>query len=154
MYRIAYLIWPLLLLPLLMSTVRADDEPIRIDSVLLTPVEQVEVPAQEAGILSRVVIREGAMVEQSDLLAGLDDADAQLERSRAELELEEARRRAENDIKVRVAEKAAAVAAAELQRALDSQTRYPKSVSETEVDRLRLTAEHADLEVEQAEYDS
>jgi macrolide-specific efflux system membrane fusion protein len=52
-----------------------------------------------------------------------------------------------------VAEKAAAVASAELERALDSRERYSKSVSETEVDRLRLAAEHARLQVEQARYD-
>ena len=52
-----------------------------------------------------------------------------------------------------MAEKAAEVAAAELKRALAARKRYPKSVSETEVDRLRLAVEHADLQLEQAEYD-
>jgi macrolide-specific efflux system membrane fusion protein len=128
-------------------------ESIRIDTVLLTPVEEVEVPAQEAGILDHVAVSEGADVERGVLIAQLDDADACLDRGQAELELQEARRKSESDIKIRVAKKGAAVAEAELQRALDSQDRYAKSVSETEVDRLRLTAEHAQLQVEQAQYD-
>ncbi len=128
-------------------------EEIIIDSVLLTPVQEVEVPAQEAGILDRVVVSEGTVVRQDELAAQLDDTDARLQRGRAELELQNARRNAENDIKVRVAEKGAAVAAAELQRALDSRERYAKSVSETEVDRLRLTAEHTELQLQQAKYD-
>jgi macrolide-specific efflux system membrane fusion protein len=73
--------------------------------------------------------------------------------ARAEIELDNARRGAQNDIKVQVSKKAAEVAAAELKRGLASRERYPKSVSETEVDRLRLAAEHAQLQLQQAEYD-
>jgi macrolide-specific efflux system membrane fusion protein len=124
-----------------------------VDSVLLASIEEVEVPAQESGVLGRVDVREGDIVKEGELLAQVDDTDARLELARAEIELDNARRNAENDVKVRVAKKASQVAAAELKRALDSQRRYPKSVSETEVDRLRLAAEHAALEVEQSEYD-
>jgi len=124
-----------------------------VDSVLLASIEEREVPAQEAGVLSRLAAREGAVVQEHELLAQIDDADARLELARAEIELENARRNAQNNIKVRVSKKAAEVAAAELKRALASRERYPKSVSETEVDRLRLAAEHAELQVEQAEYE-
>lgn len=128
-------------------------EPIEVESVLLTPIQEVEVPAQEAGLLQRLTIAEGTMIKEGDLLAQIDDADAKLDKARAEIELDNARRNASNDIKVRVAAKAAEVAAAELQRGLESQKRYPKSVSETEIDRLRLAAEHTKLQVEQAKYE-
>jgi macrolide-specific efflux system membrane fusion protein len=124
-----------------------------VDAVLLAPMEQAEVPAQEAGVLRQLTATEGQIVQVGDLLAQIDDQDARLEKSRAEIELNNARRNAQNDIRVRVAKKASEVAAAELQRALDSQKRYPKSVSETEVDRLKLAAEHAALEVALAEYE-
>jgi macrolide-specific efflux system membrane fusion protein len=140
-------------LPVLLFASGAAAESIEVDSVLLTPIQEVEVPAREAGTLDCVAVREGTVVAQDELAAQLDDTDARLQRERAELELQNARRSAGNDIKVRVAQKATAVAAAELQRALDSRERYAKSVSETEVDRLRLTAEHADLQLEQAKYD-
>lgn len=153
MSRVSVAVWAFILAMLSLPASRTVAEGIEIDSILLTPVEEVEVPAQEAGILDKIAVREGAVVELGELIAGMDDADARLERGRAELELQNAQRNAENDIKVRVAKKAVAVAAAELQRALDSQKRYAKSVSETEVDRLTLTAEHAELQVEQAEYD-
>jgi len=42
------------------------------------------------------------------------------------------------------------VANAELQRTEDSIKKYPKSISKTELDRLKLTAEKAELEIEQA----
>lgn len=137
----------------LLFAVPAAGDPIEVESVLLASVEEREVPAQEAGVLSRLAIREGDIVQTGEVLAQLDDTDARLALARAEIELDNARRGAQNDIKVRVSKKAAEVAAAELKRAVASRERYPKSVSETEVDRLQLAAEHASLQLEQAEYD-
>jgi len=131
----------------------AAGDPIEVDSVLLASIEEREVPAQEGGVLSRLAIREGDIVQQDELLAQIDDTDARLALARAEIELDNARRSAQNDIKVRVSRKASECAAAELKRALASRERYAKSVSETEVDRLQLAARHAELQLEQAEYD-
>lgn len=142
----------LLLAALLLAPALPADE-IEVDAVLLAPFQEVEVAAQEAGLLARVLVAEGALVQQDELLAQIDDADACLQRARAQLELDHARRNAANDVRVRVAVAAAAVAQAELQRGLESQKRYPKSVSETEIDRLRLAANHAQLQEEQARYD-
>lgn len=141
----------LLLAALLTSPLPAEE--IEVEAVLLAPFQEVEVAAQEAGLLARVLVVEGALVERGELLAQIDDADACLQRARAQIELDNARRNAANDIRVRVAVAGAAVAEAELQRGLESQKRYPKSVSETELDRLRLNADHAKLQVEQARYD-
>lgn len=137
----------------LLPVLPAAGDTIVVESVLLASIEEREVPAQEAGVLSTLAICEGDIVQQDELLAQIDDTDARLALSRAEIELHNARRNAQNDIKVRVSRKAAEVAAAELKRALASRERYAKSVSETEVDRLRLAAEHAELQKEQAEYD-
>ncbi len=144
----------LLLVLLLSSAVAAEDQqPLLVDSVILAAVEEVEVPAQEAGILADLSVAEGAMVETGQTLARVDDAEARLERDRAQIELDNARRNAENDIKIRVAEAAADVAAAELRRALEARKQYPSSVSDAEVDHLRLAVDHARLQVEQAKYD-
>jgi macrolide-specific efflux system membrane fusion protein len=60
----------------------------------------------------------------------------------------------ENDIKVRFARKSQEVAAAELRRSQESVEKFPKSVSQTELDKLKLLADKANLEVEQATFDS
>ncbi len=65
-------------------------EPIEVESVLLAPIQEVEVPAQEAGLLQRMPVAEGAMVKQGDLLAQIDDTDAKLQKTRAEIELDNA----------------------------------------------------------------
>jgi RND family efflux transporter MFP subunit len=126
-------------------------EPIKLDSVLLTLIEQVEVPAREAGELSAMHVREGQLVKEGTLLAQIDDRDAQLAARKARFECDIAAKEAGNDVHVRFHKKSREVAEAELRRAIESIEKYRKSVSETEMDRLRLTAEKTGLEVEQAE---
>ncbi len=124
---------------------------VRIPAVVVTLIDQVEIPAQEAGVLLKRVVPEGRVVEEGQLLAQMDDRDVKLVRGRAEADLEHARRVADNDLKIRFAQKAVEVAKAELKRALDSVEKFPKSVSQTELDRLQLLADKAALEVEQAQ---
>ncbi len=124
---------------------------IRIDSAQLTLIEQADISASESGLLSNVQVREGQMVESGEVLAGVDDREARILRERAMTELKLARSAAENDVTVRFAKLAAAVAKAELLRAQESNEKFPKSVSATEIDRLKLLADKAELEIEQAE---
>ncbi|MEQ9067642.1 MAG: efflux RND transporter periplasmic adaptor subunit [Gimesia chilikensis] len=126
------------------------DAPLRIDSVLVTVIEQVEVPAREVGQLTNLRVREGMTIERGALLAQIEDSEARLLLKQAQLEYETAQLKAENDVDLRFARKSHEVANAELQRAKDSIQKYPKSISKTELDRLQLTAEKAELEIEQA----
>ncbi len=126
---------------------------LQIDSAQLTLLEEAEVSASEAGLLSQLSAKEGESVAEGMPLAQLDDREAKLVRDRAETEVQVARALADNDITVRYAKLSAAVAAAELKRALESNAKFPKSVSETEIDRLKLLADKAVLEIEQAGLD-
>ncbi len=126
---------------------------IEVPSVLVQLIEQVDVPAQAAGVLTDVKTQEGRMVKQGDLLAQVMDVEARHKETQAKTELDIARLNAENDINVRFAKKSAEVAKAELQRALKSIERFPSSISGSEIDRLKLTVERAVLEIEQAERD-
>lgn len=123
---------------------------LQINSVVVTLIDQVDVPAREAGMLTSLVVREGGTVEEGGTVGQIDDRDVRLLQLRAETEVAQARELFENDIKVRFARKSSEVAKAELQRALDSNERFPKSVSKTEVDRLKLIADRTELEIEQA----
>jgi len=100
-----------------------------------------------------VAVKTGERVQRGGLLARVDDSQAKLTEARAATEFSRIRREAENDLKVQLAEKHHAAAAAEMQRALDTEKRLPKSVSDTEFDRLRLAMEKAALEIEQAKFD-
>ena len=131
----------------------AADQTIEVPDVLVTLIERVDVPARESGVLAAIAVREGQIVAAGEQLAQLDDTQPQLARKKAEIELQVARLQASNDVDVRFAQKSAEVAGAELKRAGESLVKYNRSVSATELDRLRLEAERAALQVEQAEQD-
>jgi macrolide-specific efflux system membrane fusion protein len=127
--------------------------PLRVDSVVVTLIDQVDLAAREAGALEQIAVREGQIVENGALLARLDDADAVLSLDKAKLEREIAVKQANDDVKLRFAKKALEVATAEEQRAIESAEKFSKSVSQTELDELRLTKQKAGLEVEAAAED-
>jgi len=124
-----------------------------VDSVLITLSEYVEVPARDAGALDALDVREGAQVKPGDVLGQLDQREAILAQRRAELEFELATRQAKNDSKVRLARRGQEVAQAELKRGLDSVEKYRQSVTPSELDTLRLNADTAAIELEQALHD-
>ena len=119
---------------------------------LLRPVEQVDVPAGEPGVLASVGVAEGQLVAAGAVLAGIDDAEARAAEEHALAEFELAGSNSANTVSVRFAKKAVEVAQAELRRSKESNEKYQKSISESEMDRLRLTVEKGLLEVEQAEH--
>src|SRR4051794_11736033 len=51
---------------------------IDVQSVVLRLLEEAEVPAQEAGVIMNVAVREGQRVKQGELLAQIDDQVARL----------------------------------------------------------------------------
>ncbi len=126
---------------------------VKVDSVLITLIEQVEVSARDPGIIQKVMVTEGMRVKAGDVLTQLDDAEVAIALQKARLELQVATAEAGNDVKVRYAEKSLDVAKAEIRRANDAGDKFRKSISQSELDQLRLTAERSELEIEQAKHD-
>ncbi len=131
----------------------ADPNAIRVDSVVVTLIEQAEVSSREPGLLASMNVREGQAVEEGALLAKLDDSEAVLARKKVALELDIAKKQAASDVKIRYAKKSYEVAASEEKRALEAVEKFRRSVSQSELDQLRLAKEKAELEVEQATED-
>ncbi len=130
----------------------AAGEELRTEGVI-TLLGEVRVPAREAGILAELLIDAGSNVTAGMLLGRLDDTQATLLRDQSAIELQHAERLAGNDLQIRLARKAHEVAAAELKRALEAAERFAKSVSQTEIDRLRLTVDQTSLQIEQSQFD-
>jgi len=140
-----------LLVGLLTSTAAAQE--IRVRSALVTLIDDVQVPAEEAGVLVSVNAQVGGRVQPGQLLARIYDKKAMLAHQRSETELRIAGEKAKNDTTVRYAKKSKAVAAAKLKRALESVERFPGSISASEIDELRLSVDRADAQIAQAEAD-
>lgn len=122
-----------------------------VSSTLLKIIESVEVPAQQAGTLQSVKPQAGTIVDRGEVVAQIEDAEKRLEVEQAKVERDIAQREAENDINVRFAEKSLEVATAELLRSEEALAIAEKSVSQTEMDRLRLVVEKSRLEIEQSQ---
>jgi len=130
-------------------------ESITLSNCLVWPVlnGEARVPAREAGVLVEVRVKEGDAVKAGDLLARIDDLEAQEAYKVARFNWEVAKEEAASDVSVRYAKAAAAVARAEYQAAIVANQRVPGTVPETEINRLRLTWERTMLEIEKAETD-
>lgn len=128
-------------------------EPLRLENAVVTLIEQVDVPARSPGVLAELNVREGDRVVRGQQAGRIDDAEARLKAEHVELELLAARAEAANELKMFAAQKGAEAARAELQRAVDSQAKYDKSISQTELARLRLSAEKGELESRQARHE-
>ena len=96
--------------------------------------------------------------QQLENLVGIEQAEAamregQLAEEQARITDEIARQRASDTVAVRHARKSRDASQAELNRALKARKRFKSSVSDSEVDRLRLLVERNELEIERAEFE-
>lgn len=121
--------------------------------VELRLINESEISARDAGVLSRVAVAESHRVKSGDLLAQLDDEESQLLVERARLEADIARRKADDNFAVQSAEKGAAVARTDFQRAKASKNALDSSVSQSELDQLELKADQAELEAKRVRHE-
>lgn len=136
-----------------LSVVAVYGETIKIESVGVTLLDKAELPAQEAGLVADVLVREGQVVRSGDVLVQLDDVDRTLELQQARIERQNAAELAGNDVKIRLGRKMLELAELDMRRAEESNTQFPMSVTKSQVDRLRLSIERSRLEIEQSEHE-
>ena len=124
-----------------------------IDSVIVTVCDEVDVPAAQAGVLATIGVKPGQLVDEGILIASLRDEDIRLLVDRTRTNAEIAMREFENDLNEMYATKSTEVARAELKRAMESNLKYAKTVSQTELDRLNLLVQQGELEVKKAQHE-
>ncbi|MEX2173873.1 MAG: HlyD family efflux transporter periplasmic adaptor subunit [Pirellulaceae bacterium] len=127
----------------------ADRHP-QLKMCLVSLIEDIQVPAREAGALTAVNVVEGQFVTAGQLLAQIDDRQPQLDKVAAELERDAALTKAQDDIEVRYAEAALAVAASDLQRALAIDAKSPGGVTQQEIQKLRLAKHRDELQIDRS----
>jgi macrolide-specific efflux system membrane fusion protein len=123
---------------------------VQLTHCLVSLIEDVQVPAREAGALTNVTVAEGDFVTHGQLLAQIDDRQPRLDKVAAELERDAALAKAQDDIEVRYAEAAVAVATAELERALVIERKSPGGVTQQEIQKLRLAKHRDELQIERS----
>jgi len=118
---------------------------------LVTLIEEAQVPAQEAGVLTEVAVKEGDQVAEGGLLARIDDTQAQMQLKAARFKLDVAKEEASNDVNIRYAQASTRVAEAEYMVNKEACDKVPGAIPATEMRRLLLTYHRAKLEIEQAQ---
>jgi len=133
------------------SSVQVSAEEIRIPNALVKLIDQLDVPAAEAGTLVQLDVQEGTKVAAGAKLARIDDTEARFAEERAKVELQIATQNAMSDVAVRSAERASQAANLELKRAEEARQRLRDVVTENEIEKLRLAADQAKLAIEKAQ---
>jgi len=124
--------------------------PVPVSRGQITIIQEVQVPALETGVIRMINVRPGQRIETGELLGVLNDTEARLELKRVDIEAALARQRAGSSIHIEVAKKAHQVALADLRRGEEAVARYSRALSVTEMDRLKFSADQAELTIEQA----
>lgn len=125
----------------------------RFPEAAATLIAEVRVPAQDSGVIRELLVDEGDYVQSGQRLGELNSKLTASDLRRAEIELEIAKARAANDVDRRTAETTYEVALDAWQRSMRSAESVPGSITKTELERQRLEAEKAKLDIEQAERD-
>ncbi|MEZ5940347.1 MAG: HlyD family efflux transporter periplasmic adaptor subunit [Planctomycetaceae bacterium] len=128
--------------------VQAED--ITVHGVRISPVTDTNISSIQSGLVREVHVNVGQTVAQGDLLLTLNDDGARLRLEQARADYEIARHAAQNELPIQLAERTLAVAEAEYQRAVDVNEKHPGTVSASEVSKLKLASERAELELQQA----
>lgn len=117
-------------------------------------IEDIQVPAQEAGPLVKIHVKEGDVVQQGQVLALLDDSQPKLQKMAAELQRDAAIAKASDDIDVRFAQATLAYSNAELQRLMAIERKGAGSVTVQEIEKAKLARQRDELQIEKSRLDS
>lgn len=112
---------------------------------------EVEVAAEEAGVVVMMDAREGMQVKEGDLLARINDSKSQMAKRVALAEHKVAETKASNDVNERYARAAAKVAGKLVEVNQAANKNSPNTVTETEIAKLKLDEKRAILQIEQAQ---
>lgn len=137
------------LVALLADFAPAADHDVPVCYVLVK--REVEVPAQEAGLLDTVDVEKGDGITADAMVAKIDDRQAVMKKRVATAEFNAAQEQAKNDVNVKFSKAAALVAKAELEKAEAARKELTNAVSAAEFRRLDLSLQKAVLGIEQAQ---
>ncbi len=126
---------------------------IKIPSAVVKVADSVAVPAEHAGALVDVRIKEGQVVKAGDLIAQIRDSELKLLLNKATFEERIAELSGKNDVDIRFHQKSIEVAKADVQRSIQSNNRVGNSVPKAKVERQQLELDRTTLQLEQAQRD-
>ena len=112
----------------------------------------IQVPAQDAGLLVGILFRVGTDVKKGDVLAQIDDTEPTVKRNIAEFQKKKAEKERDDTIRLEYAQKTKDVALSEYRKNVEVNKRSPGAVSQIDIERLKLKVEEALLQIKKTKY--
>lgn len=129
--------------PRAVARLQASDE-IKVDKCFLNVIDKRTLAASRAGILAFVKPEEGHTLKVSEVIAKVRDEIAAAQFATAD-------KTAKNDIEIRFAKASADLAQIELLKATQANATLPGTITNIEIQRLRLASDRAALQIENAQ---
>jgi macrolide-specific efflux system membrane fusion protein len=123
----------------------------KVEQCTIAIIDEAEVPAQEPGVLEKVLVKEGQQVTAGELLAKIDDAKPQMELRVAQAKLDVAKEKASDDVNIRYATASEMVADANYRISDEANKKVPGAVPAMVLRELLLEVKKASLGIEQAQ---
>jgi multidrug efflux pump subunit AcrA (membrane-fusion protein) len=127
--------------------------PVRLEHCLVSLIDDVEIPAPRAGVLTSAKVKEGDYAEKGTLLAQIDDEEAVFDGRSARADAEAAKAKAENLLDTEYAAAEHATRTTEYRMALEANQKQANSIALIELERCRLAAEQARIKISVAGYE-
>lgn len=126
---------------------------VNVPQALVTAIDDIKVPAREAGALSQLNVKGGELIEAGAVIGELDNRDSLARMKIAQAEFSAAKAQAESSAEVDAAVKASEVAKAEWDQLEDLRRKNPGAVSLTELRRASFQYERAMAQIAVAKND-
>lgn len=137
----------------LFTIIESVAQEVQVTKLPLQLIDDVKVASLDPGIVKRVAVKQGDIVKQGDLLLQLDSDLFEAEVSAQEANCLVASADARSDIHIRFSEKSLALNESILKKSELAVAEFAKSVSQSELGKLRLERDQAALGLEKADAD-
>jgi multidrug efflux pump subunit AcrA (membrane-fusion protein) len=143
------------LLPLCLALGSPSDEPSPdtavVSNCLLSLADEVQIPAQENGVLTKLAVKEGQSVSVGDFLAQIDDEQPRVAAEVADAKLRVAEKEATDDINIRYARAAANTAKVSYEKGIAANAKIEGVVPEMEILERKLKWTEMLLSIQKAQ---
>lgn len=121
--------------------------PVQLSHCLVSLIDDVEVPAQKPGVLTLLDVKEGDYLSRGGAVATIDDVPAKYLLESARADEAATRTKAESELQVEYAVATHRTAEAEYRIAVTANASLANTVAAVEVEKLRLAAEQARINI-------
>jgi hypothetical protein len=121
---------------------------------LVTAIDDIKVPARDAGAIMKLWVKGGEIVPANVILGQIDERDTLAKMRIAQGELDAATAQANSKAEIEAAEKGRDVADAEWQSAVEIKKKNPGAISDQELRRARFQVDRAEAQIKVAKTDN